>query len=231
VDTTRFEPSFDADRVALLRQWHDDACDQLHAAPERRVDYLGLDLVVPAGVFGPTPMSDLLGQAVLDEVAPTDRVLDMGTGTGVNALLAASRATDVTGVDINPDAVAAATANAMRNGLTGRATFVVGDLFDAVDGRFDLVIYDPPFRWFAPRDLVEAAIADEGYASLRRFFAELPDRLNDGGRALVFFGTSGDMAYLERLASDAGFDIEVVAERTLTKLGIEVAYRTMRLTR
>ena len=75
------------------------------------------------------------------------------------------------------------------------------------------------------------AIADEGYGTLRRFFAELPERLNDGGRALIFFGTSGDMAYLERLIAEAGFQVEVVAERGITKLGIEVAYRTMRLTR
>ena len=226
-----FEPGLDSERVALLRQWHDDACKQLHTAPERQIDYLGLDLVVPAGVFGPTPTSPLLGRAVLDEVRPTDRVLDMGTGTGVNALLAASRATEVIGVDINPDAVAAAASNALRNDLADRASFVVGDLFAPVDGRFDLVIYDPPFRWFAPRDLVEAAIADEGYGSLRRFFAELPDRLNDGGRGLVFFGTSGDMAYLERLIAEAGFGVEVVAEQGHTKLGIEVSYRTMRLTR
>lgn len=226
-----FEPGFDAERVALLRQWHDEACEFLHAAPERQVDYLGLDLLVPAGVFGPTPTSHLLGQAVLDEVRADDRVLDMGTGTGVNALLAASRSAEVFGVDINPDAVAAAEANAERNGLADHTTFAVGNLFEPVDGSFDLIIYDPPFRWFAPRDMVEAAIADEGYESLRRFFAELPNRLNEGGLALVFFGTSGDMAYLERLIADAGFELEIVAEQGMTKLGIEVVYRTMRLTR
>jgi hypothetical protein len=36
-------------------------------------------------------------------------------------------------------------------------------VFEAVDGRFDLVIFDPPFRWFAPRDPLEAASTDENY--------------------------------------------------------------------
>lgn len=43
-------------------------------------DYLGLTLEVPAQVMPITPMPDLLGAAVLVEVRPGDRVLDMGTG-------------------------------------------------------------------------------------------------------------------------------------------------------
>lgn len=82
------------------------------------VSYLGLDLVIPAGVFAPTPTSDLLGRAVLAEVRPGDRVLDMGTGCGVNAILAARVAHDVVGVDLNKNAITAARANAARNGVT-----------------------------------------------------------------------------------------------------------------
>jgi methylase of polypeptide subunit release factors len=60
-------------------------------AGDEVVDYLGLEIAVPHGVFAPTPTSDLLGRAVLAEVRETDRVLDMGTGSGINAILAASR--------------------------------------------------------------------------------------------------------------------------------------------
>ena len=88
---------------------------------ERPIEYLGLSLVVPPHVFPPAPMSGLLGEAVLDEVRDDDRVLDMGTGSGVNAILAASRSTDVLGVDVNPHAVRAAVDNAACLGVAYRA--------------------------------------------------------------------------------------------------------------
>ena len=81
---------------------------------------------------------------MIAEVQPGMRVLDMGTGSGVNAILAARGGAEVVGVDINPDAVSAARANAERNGVVGE--FAVSDVFSAVEGRFDLVVIDPPFR-------------------------------------------------------------------------------------
>lgn len=226
-----YTPNFDAAMVEQLRRWHEAAYEELRAAGTRSVSYLGLDLVVPPEVFPPTPVSDLLGQAVLDEVRSTDRVLDMGTGSGVNAILAARRAREVVGVDINPHAVAAATDNARRNGVAGNTTFVEGDLFDVVTGTFDLVVYDPPFRWFRPRDLLEVAMADEGYASLGRFMGRVPDFLAPGGRVLLFFGTSGDMQHLSELIDRAGLQRTTVAERDLTKDGLTVTYVTFRLSR
>lgn len=70
-------------------------------------------------------------------------------------------------MDINPHALAAARANAERNGVGDRISVLHSDVFAAVEGRFDLVVFDPPFRWFAPRDLFEAAITDEDYRALR----------------------------------------------------------------
>jgi release factor glutamine methyltransferase len=197
-------------------------------AGERRLSYLGLDLVVPGGVFAPTPTSDLLGRAVMNEARPGERVLDMGTGSGVNAILAARAGAEVVGVDLNPAAVEAARANAERNGVT--AVFMVSDVFSSVDGDFDLVVIDPPFRWFAPRDITEVAIADKDYEGVGRFFAGIRDRLRPGGRVLLFFGTSGDQNYVLRLAAGAGMAVETVASRELERDGITVAYSTFRLT-
>ena len=135
------------------------------------------------------------------------------------------------GVDINPHAVAAAADNARRNSVAGNTTFVEGDLFDAVTGTYDLVVYDPPFRWFRPRDLLEVAMADEGYASLGRFMSQVSDFLAPGGRVLLFFGTSGDMQHLTELIDRTGFERTTVAERDLTKDRLTVTYVTFRLTR
>ncbi len=112
---------------------------EMQTAGQRRLSYLGLEPVVPGNVFAPTPMSELLGQSVLDEVREVDRVLDMGTGSGVNAILAASQARHVVGIDIIRHAVAAAADNAARNGVGSRTSFLVGDLFDPVHGKLGLI--------------------------------------------------------------------------------------------
>ena len=71
-----------------------------------------------------------------DEGRLTGRLLDAGCGTGENALLAASRGADVTGIDIAPTAIARARAKAAERGLTGR--FEVADALDL--GRLGLTV-------------------------------------------------------------------------------------------
>jgi cyclopropane fatty-acyl-phospholipid synthase-like methyltransferase len=66
----------------------------------------------------------------------TGRLLDAGCGTGENALLAASRGAEVTGVDVAPTAIARARAKASAGGLTAR--FEVADVLDL--GRFSLTV-------------------------------------------------------------------------------------------
>jgi len=216
-----------------IRGWHENAYRVARAeAAEsgQTFSYLGRTLVVPPDVHPITGMSHLLGEAVLAEVRPGDRVLDMGTGCGVNAILAASRAGRVLAVDVNPHAVATARANAQRNGVADRVEVRESDVFGAVDGEFDLIVFDPPFRWFAPRDLLERATTDENYAAMTAFFRDARRHLAPGGRMLIFFGTSGDMPYLLRLIDEAGFSAEVLAETGLERDGWRVEYRTFRLT-
>src|ERR1700760_4077516 len=71
-----------------------------------------------------------------DEGRLTGRLLDAGCGTGENALLAASRGADVTGIDVAPTAIARARAKASGRGLTAR--FEVADVLDL--GRLSLTV-------------------------------------------------------------------------------------------
>jgi release factor glutamine methyltransferase len=221
----------DPERVERLRRWHEEASAELHALGAHDVEYLGLSLHVPAQVFPPTPTSDLLGREVLARVRPGDRVLDLGCGAGANAILAAQRTDQVVAVDVNPIAVEATAANAHRNGVGERVRCLESDGFAAVDGDFDVIAIDPPFRWFAPRDLLERAMVDEGYELLGRFVAEVGDRLRPGGSILLFFGTSGDVAHLDDLLAAAALRWEVVAERTLLVRGEDTTYFVRRIAR
>jgi release factor glutamine methyltransferase len=137
------------------------------------LDYGGRIISVHRNVFCPVPYEfNLLAKAAQKELQATDTVLDMGTGSGVQAILAASKVKRVLAVDVNPHAVRCASKNAATNGMGGRIKVVQSDLYTEVSGRFSLILFDPPFRWTAPRDLWERSTADEGYRTLRRFLCE-----------------------------------------------------------
>jgi ribosomal protein L3 glutamine methyltransferase len=77
----------------------------------------------------------------------TRRVLDLCTGNGSLAVLAAMAYPDVTvdGVDISPDALAVARINVDQHGLTDRITLLQSDGLQSVQGPYDLILCNPPY--------------------------------------------------------------------------------------
>ena len=187
-----YRPRMSEAQIRRLREWHVQALSAEPRTEDITVEYYGLTLVVPPDVYPPNPngLADVVGQ----ETVPSDTVLDMGTGSGINGLVAALKSPSVLGVDINPTAVDTANANAARNSLSDRFEAAVSDVFSSVVGQFDLIVFDPPFRWFRPESMRERATADEDYVSLRAFFHGVLAHLRPGGRILLSFGTTGDVA-------------------------------------
>jgi release factor glutamine methyltransferase len=231
---TEYQPMMDADDEDRIRRWHERALSEGAALaasqPVRTFDYLGLTLVIPAEVQPIFPVSHLLGEAVLAETRTGERVLDVGTGSGVNGILAATRGACVVAVDVNPYALDAARANAARNGVADLVDVRDSDVFSGVEGIFDLIVFDPPFRWFTPRDIRELASTDTNYRAMTEFFAEAQRHLAPAGRMLIAFGTSGDIAYLRHLMTDNGFDATVMASTGGERDGVPVEYFTFRVT-
>ena len=77
---------------------------------------------------------------------PYKRGLDLCTGSGVHAVLAGAAGGSMTGVDINPRALAISDMNARINGLADKVSFDTGNLYEAVPGKkFDRITANPPF--------------------------------------------------------------------------------------
>lgn len=116
------------------------------------------------------PQTDLV--RALDEIALSGSVLDLGCGTGENALELARRGLDVWGLDSTPQALRAAEKKRDERGLT--ATFVLGDALDLAPlaRTFDAVLDCGLFH-----------VIDED--ERRRYVGELPRVLRRGGRLLM----------------------------------------------
>jgi len=112
---------------------------------------------------------------------PSAAALDLGTGCGIQALLAAPHSDTVLATDRNPRAVAFAAFNARLNGLEN-VECIDGDLFEpAADRRFDLVVSNPPFV-ISPES--RYVYRDSGMRSdeiCRTIVREVPGHLNEDG--------------------------------------------------
>ncbi len=117
---------------------------------------------------------------------PRKRAIDLGTGSGVHALLASDHCERVVGIDVNPRALEFARFNAALNGITN-AEFVLSDLFAAVEGGCDLLLANPPYipDSTAPAGDNFWSGGDEGTGILRRIVQALPDRLEPIGTAHI----------------------------------------------
>ena len=228
---TAYKPTISTDYVQKLLEWQENVYNESKTRDTQNIEFLGRKFNIPRVVHPINPMSYLLGNSVLNETKKTDKVLDMGTGSGVNAILAASKTDIVIAVDVNPKAIKNAEKNAKNNGVASKITFAVSDVFSNVEGTFNLIIFDPPFRWFAPRDIYEVGTTDEGYKSLTTFFHDVDKYLAPYGRILLCFGSSGDIGYLYKLIEEYGFQKKVIAQRDLEKEDITVNYYTFLLTK
>lgn len=100
-----------------------------------------LDIKVFGDVYRPREDSYLLADTTAKFAF--GETLDMGTGTGIQGIVAAKNGCTVTFCDINPNSIECAKANAKSNGVSGN--FVVSDLFDNINGKFDTIIFNPPY--------------------------------------------------------------------------------------
>lgn len=176
----------------------------------------GLSLVVLPDVFHPGLFfsSKLFADALAQQPLEGRRVLEVGTGSGFLALVAARRARQTVGTDINPQAVRALTINALLNRLEDRVQARAGDLFAPVAGeRFDLILFNPPYFAGEARDLWELSWRDVNQTRAR-FVQQAATFLSPGGQILI---CDSDVAVdrMDRALATAGFRVTAIRSQTV----------------
>ncbi|WP_286759105.1 MULTISPECIES: peptide chain release factor N(5)-glutamine methyltransferase [Sulfitobacter] len=107
--------------------------------------FYGRDFKVSRDVLDPRPETESLIELALSE--PFERVLDLGTGSGciLVTLLAEQQDARGLGLDLSEAACLQASANAVLHGVQARAEIKQSDWFSAAEGRFDLIVSNPPY--------------------------------------------------------------------------------------
>lgn len=147
-------------------------------------------------------IAELLADGSIDPwLSPaTQRVLDLCTGNGSLAVLAAMAYPDVTvdGSDLSPDALAVARINVDRHALADRVRLLLADGLPAQEGPYDLILCNPPYVNAASMAALpaeyqaEPALAlaggSDGMDFVRRLLRDAPEHLSDDGVLVLEIG-------------------------------------------
>ena len=148
-------------------------------------------------------LADGEGEGTLDAwlTDRTQRVLDLCTGNGSLAVIAAMAYPEISvdGCDLSADALEVARINVERHALTDRIALVRSDLFDALAGRrYDLIVCNPPYVNSAsmaslpPEYRAEPSLAlaggDDGMDLVRRILADAPAHMTDDAVLVLEIG-------------------------------------------
>lgn len=166
-----------------------------------RAWFMELEFVVNPHVLIPRQDTEVLVEEARKLLRPGQRVLDMCTGSGciVLSLLYHCKGAEGTGVDISPKALETARENSRRLGIA--AEFIESDLFAQVEGKYHMIVSNPPYIPGGEIDLLMEEVGrydprlaldggGDGLDFYRRLLADSAGYLRPGGILLMEIGSS-----------------------------------------
>ena len=166
----------------------------------------------PAQVYQPEADTYLLLDAARKEVKVGDRVLEIGTGSGLISRELA-KVSDVVATDINPHAALCARCTGVN--------VVRSDLFAGIRSTFDLILFNPPYLPTQPEeridDWLEFALdgGETGRVVIERFAAEVGRVLASHGRILLLISSLTGLGEVIDLFARQGFKSDVVLKQKI----------------
>jgi release factor glutamine methyltransferase len=186
-------------------------------------DFYGRRFRITPEVLDPRPETEILIDTAL--LQPFSSVLDLGTGSGciLLTLLAERPTARGLGTDLSPAALRIAQENAISLGLDQAARFAPSDWFSAIDGRFDLIVSNPPYiaadempalspevrNWDPQMALTPGG---DGLDPYRQIAASAREYLSPGGRLLVEIGPTQAASVRDFFAAAGLIDLQVHAD-------------------
>jgi len=173
-----------------------------------------LELRLHPLVYKPAEDSYLLAESM--SVKRGWDVLDIGTGCGILALIASENAEWVLATDVNPKAIKLARYNSILNNVYN-IEFRESNLFENVDEKFDLIVFNPPYLPVNEKDLLGRAWSGgiEGKEIIRHFIREVGNYLKPKGCFLLLVSSHNCLEDIEREIISYKFKSDVVKRKKL----------------
>lgn len=166
-------------------------------------NFYGVDLKTDPRALIPRGDTEVLVEEALKCLSDGASALDICTGSGAIAIvLALKSGATVTASDVSDDALALASENLLKTGA--QVNLVKSDLFENIEGRFDLITANPPYIPSAEVDLLDAFVkreprlaldgGEDGLNYYRAIAQTVSDHLKKGGVLLLEIGAEQGVA-------------------------------------
>ena len=165
-------------------------------------EFMGLDFYVNSNVLIPQPDTEVLVEEVIKLCKEKSKVLDLCTGSGAIGISIAKNIFDakVTMSDISEEALKIAKKNAEMNYVIDKSNFVLSDMFENIQEKFDIIVSNPPYIRTDVINTLDKEVQNEPHLAL------------DGGEDGLYFYkiiALNAYKYLDRdgiLALEIGYD-------------------------
>ncbi|MEK6887067.1 MAG: HemK2/MTQ2 family protein methyltransferase [Nanoarchaeota archaeon] len=153
------------------------------------------------------------------------KVLDIGTGSGIQAIeaLKLKKVKSVVAADISNEVV-----NNFKNKIKNsskKLKIIKSDLFSNIKERFDTIIFNPPYLPRDKREPIDSQLATtggkHGYETLQKFIIDLNDHLTKNGFALIVFSSLTNKEKVDEFIITSGFTFDLLKEE---KVSFETLY-------
>jgi len=196
--------------------------EDIKVGRKRIVKFLSEKIIINENVFPVDSEFSYSSKITAREISKNPGVvLDVGTGTGVQAIIAAKNgAKKVVAIDIDDDSLKNARENVKFHKLEKIIEVRKSDLFRDIKSneKFDLIISQLPFANVEHKDEISHFLFDPDFKLHVRFLKEAKNHLTDKGIILVPTGTVGDEDRLNELIKEYEYKIKKIKEEEFNNL-------------